>query len=686
MGRVGTAVGGGARNVMKRTIALVTLLASLGVLIKLAGKPAGSDRGAGRAADSPIAAAQPADQSSGPTAGTTAMLARYRTASPRVREMVARLAERFGRTAEAIDRTDGERGLVLLDKLDMDALLLYEKYPVDFHRLRDVLGADAAADILVHWREYFGLKRGDDTDRGILIAELTALGASQRRAAARYPAALPLILAEPRGATALIERWRDDPAALGDALTVLSFISLERGASDLRSALRTFEHFGPTALEAFRRQGLEGFALTSLYGPVLAALGDALPLDQALILLRVNADYLDELLETHRPETVAGYLRHVAAAGLVEAVGGSTRSLRLVVEQGAAGERALRAAGPDAADVVLGNFSDATLRRQAALALAAHGAMALAILDKYAPDPDFRDVLRAHGAAAIPPIAQADAGPRTIALLQSRSQRSFREALALSALSLAGENGQATIRTIRRDGLDRIAQLDDSTLRLYQFLPLYDVIHLGNVMRKGYTPTSGEMTWALVDGCFVVADVLSLSALQPEGAAVAEALRSEVKGAVRRGLESAGRELAEAGESAGDAIARRQAARGLEQAAAEETSTAAERLARWWTVRSAGGVYRVLSRMPEALPRLSLARISEMAGPLCAKAGMRLTTWRPLRFLKDGAEVVMRIPPERGLKYLTAQMVQAGVGVVGFQKMEEHLRSRRPNNPGAPHE
>ena len=93
------------------------------------------------------------------------------------------------------------------------------------------------------------------------------------------------------------------------------------------------------ALEAFRRQGLEGFALVSLYGPVLEAVGDALPMEQALILAWVNADYLDELLRTHRPETVAGYLRHVAAAGLVESVGGSTQALQLVVEQGEAGER-----------------------------------------------------------------------------------------------------------------------------------------------------------------------------------------------------------------------------------------------------------------------------------------------------------------------------------------------------------
>ena len=31
----------------------------------------------------------------------------------------------------------------------------------------------------------------------------------------------------------------------------------------------------------------------------------------------------------------------------------------------------------------------------------------------------------------------------------------------------------------------------------------------------------------------------------------------------------------------------------------------------------------------------------------------------------------------RGLKYVTAQAVQAGVGVIGMHKMEEYLKSRR---------
>jgi hypothetical protein len=240
------------------------------------------------------------------------------------------------------------------------------------------------------------------------------------------------------------------------------------------------------------------------------------------------------------------------------------------------------------------------------------------------------------------------------------------------------------IRTIENDGLERVAQLNQTGVKFYQFLPLYDVIHLGNVLRKGHAPTSSEMTWALVDGCFVVTDVLSLAAMQPEAAVAAESIRGEVKVAVREGVKSVGSELASEGTAAaGRSLARHELAGGIEHAAVEGTSAASRRWARWWSVRSAGGLYQVLGRLPEALPRLSLAQVSQIAGPLCAKAGIRISTWHPVRLLRDGAEVVLRIPPERGLKYLAAQSIQAGVGVVGFQKMEEHLASKRLPAPAS---
>ena len=66
-------------------------------------------------------------------------------------------------------------------------------------------------------------------------------------------------------------------------------------------------------------------------------------------------------------------------------------------------------------------------------------------------------------------------------------------------------------------------------------------------------------------------------------------------------------------------------------------------------------MYQILRQIPEALPRLSLEQITDIARPLAAKAGMRLSAWKPIRLLRNGTEVVMRIPPQRGLKYLSAQ-------------------------------
>ena len=647
---------------MKRTFAVVVLLAALGVFLKLSFRERTVENQAEVNQGDPRTLAPATNPLDG-------LLARYPSEKPLVR----RVYEAYRQNALSIERTDGLRGLTLLDSLGVEAVYLYENHPADFARLRETLTDTAAADILLRWREYFGLKRADDTDRKLVIAEISHLGPSQRKVAAKFPNALPLLLTDPVGVTELVERWSGDPADLDDALALLTFISLEPGAADFRAALRTLEDHGSLALDAFRVQGLDGFALVKLYGSVLDALDRSLPLDQALILLRVNASYVDELLNSHTPEVIAGHLRHVAAVGLVEQVGGSPDALRLVVEFGSRGERALTKAGPDAADVVFGDFTDVTLRNQAVESLAEHGPMALAMLDKYAADPDFREILRADGPAVIPPIARSDAGPEALALLKSKPRWSWSERLAHSVLNVSGDNGQATIRLIRKDGLGRVAELDKSDVEFQQFLPLYDLLHLANVARRGQSPTTGEMAWALVDGCFVVADVLSLAAVQPEGVVAAEAARAEVRGAVRRATGTVGREVAEAAtEDAAKAVGRRGLVEG-----AEAATSATARLSRWWVVKAAGGTYQVLRRLPEALPKLTVPEIADLGRALCTKAGVTLSTWGPLRFLKDGQEIIRRIPPGRGLKYLGVQVTQAAVGVVGFRKMEEHLASRR---------
>ena len=133
------------------------------------------------------------------------------TASPRIARLVARLA-RSVRPERRCDRADRRPPRArLLDRLDLEAVFLYEKHPNEFRRLRDALSDDAAADVLLHWREYFGLKRADDTDRAILIAELAALSPPQRGLAAplsRRPAPDP---GRARGDVAeLIESYGSD--------------------------------------------------------------------------------------------------------------------------------------------------------------------------------------------------------------------------------------------------------------------------------------------------------------------------------------------------------------------------------------------------------------------------------------------------------------------------------------------
>ena len=123
----------------------------------------------------------------------------------------------------------------------------------------------------------------------------------------------------------------------------------------------------------------------------------------------------------------------------------------------------------------------------------------LPILDKYAADADFREILRFDGPAVIPPIARADSAPEALALLKSKPRWSWSEGLAHSVLTLSGDSGQAAIRLIKDDGLSRVAELDKTDVEFQQFLPLYDLLHLANVARRGHSPTTGEISWAVID-------------------------------------------------------------------------------------------------------------------------------------------------------------------------------------------
>jgi len=586
--------------------------------------------------------------------------------------LVRRVLDKYAQSAVNLEKTDGLRGLKLLDLLDLEALYLYERYPKDFRRLCELVDEKAAAKILLTWRDYLGLKRADETDRALWIAELERLSPSRRALVARHPELLPLLMSEPEAVASLVDRTESDPDDLRDSLIALQLVSLKDGPRSLRKIVDTLERHPKWALEALRQRGPEGLLLVSIFGDVIESLSNDAILNDALIALHVSCEDSQIYLRDHSPQSLAAHLRHLSAAGLLTKVADHPNALRLTLEYGGRGEAAVRAAGADAAEIVYQVYSDSVLRRQAVESLADHGGQAALVLEKYAPDHQFREILRRDGAAVIPPIARSDMNPELVARLRSKNERTVVESLSLGVMSLSGDSGQAAIRMIYEDGLPRAAQVYDSDLSAVEFLPLYDLTHLANVLAHGYAPTSGEWTWAMFDGAFVVADVLGLVALQPEAVAASEMTRGQIKNAAKAGAR-------EAAESLGNRTVRAAAETGQQGA-----SQAARRAGTWYSVRQAGGLSRVLSQLPRAMDKMSLEGIESFTRPLARKAGMTLSRFEPLRFMKDGREVLMSIPRERGMKYLAVESAQAGVGLAAFWKMEEHLASRRGDTEGSP--
>lgn len=599
------------------------------------------------------------------------LIAKYAT-DPESFALVQRVLEKYAQSAINLEKTDGLRGLKLLDLLDLEALYLYERYPKDFRRLCELVDEKAAAKILLTWRDYLGLKRADETDRALWIAELERLSPSRRALVEKHPELLPLMMSEPEAVASLVDRTESDPDDLRDSLIALQLVSLKEGPRSVRKIVDTLERHPKWALEALRLRGPEGLLLISMFGDVIESLANDAILNDALIALHVSCEDTQVYLRDHSPQSLAAHLRHLSAVGLLNEVADHPNALRLTLEYGDRGESAVRSAGADAAEIVYQVYSDSVLRRQAVESLADHGAQAALVLEKYALDSQFREILRREGAAVIPPIARSDMSPELVARLRSKNERTVVDSLALGVMSLSGDSGQATIRMIYEDGLQRASQVYDSELSAVEFLPLYDLTHLANVLAHGYAPTSGEWSWAMFDGAFVVADVLGLVALRPEAVAASEMTRGQVKNLAKAGAR-------EAAESLGTRSVRVAVETGQQGA-----SQAARRAGTWYSVRTAGGLSHVLRQLPRAMDKMGLEGLESFTRPLARKAGMTLSRFEPLRFMKHGREVVMSIPRERGMKYLAFESGQAGVGLAAFWKMEEHLASRRVDNEASP--
>ncbi len=647
---------------MKRLLATVALLACLGLLLKIRGSE--SPNVPGRAIDPSSDAQASSEETPGrehaiDQKALAETLARHD--DPADRERIARLFERFGPDALTIEQTDGIDGLRVLEVLDHEARFLYETDPSQFRVLREAIDDEAIAQILRRWRNYFGLIRADQTGREILINEIDRLPIAARRLAADHPELLPLILTEPEAVVDLLAREGDDPKWLATRATILQLVDLSQGSTSLRQVLRILDQSGDLALEAFQRQGMLGLAAVGLYGEILREVmaGSTPSLDDTLIMILANLDDVDDLLQTRRPETLAADLRHIEAVGLTEIVGDGPGTLRLAITYGSLGEAALRTSGPDAALVVFDQFVDPTRKTQAVRALAEHGPEALVILTKYGADEQFLDLLDRDGPAIIPPIARADAAGLVQLEIQQRPTRAWDDWVALGILYLNQTDGQEVLDAIAEHGLESLAAIDPFGTASGALFPLYDLLHLVQLVGQDHSSTRSALSRSVLDGCLRVLQTIRPSAIPETNPRTDAASTLEARSTVRNAARALGRDLSDA-----------------ELKATYQESVRDGR--DWLAVRQAGGIYALLVRMPQVLDQLDLRDLNAIAQPLCRKAGIQLSPWSPTRYWADGREEVDAVPTQRGLGYLALGEDQLALGCAAFHKMGEHLASRRP--------
>ena len=643
---------------MRRFFLCTILIAALAVAAKLVFKrapvgpsPVGSTHVSARVSRSvaDAVADQPQDSE---------LLARY----PDEQELVARTLESFGHNARRIAATDGLHGLRLLDELGDAAMCLYEERPDEFRKLTLAIRADAdAAKLVGAWSRYFDPRQADREATTIVTTELSKLPVRARRLAKQTPEALPFLLTDYRRTADVLER-------LGpDALEPLAFVDLSDRGQSLRRALSVLDRHGKLAIAATTELGPAGFLLVERFGPLIVELEPELGIRESLEVIASALDDLDELSPTRRPTALAETILHLKNRGLLVHAAGTRYGLRLAVEFGRDGERVLESVGPLAADVIYRHYPDGPQRNAVVQAIAQGGVPAAVAADKFASSDKFRRIVERDGAPAVLAVAAACTAEESREFLAAKQQRTWSEGLALAALRLAGDDGDKTIRTIDRDGIDRVQALAATNIEFYQLLPLYDLSHLGGVLVHGFVPTRGEFAWAGVDAGLVAFDALSLMTLQPEGVAAAEAARTTAKSGAKVAVKTGTRAVVE---------------EATESLVARTARTAVNDLARE-TAEQLG------KRATAAGEHAAETASAELATSLARRSGIRLVRWETVvAATSSAAGSLAALPRNRLTKYVAVNVAQAGVGLLAIHKMEEYLEGRgiakskpMPSNP-----
>ena len=492
-------------------------------------------------------------------------------------EHVEWLAEQYGETARDVAQRHGRDGVAVLLALGEQGVDVRRDHPKIFRELVNRLGDDALATFLVfmkdHFRNIIVKKRPDNKESyrgGVLpfLREIGSLPPEAKSMAAKHPQMLPFLLLAPEDAVMALKA---EPTL---CLKCFPSISLEgeEGADSIGQVARMVLERGPKARRWIEARGLDGLFLADKF-PKYVDRKPPMDLPVFLEILSHNQEDIAALVERGQGDQLWGALdilvekdgsldlqtpeaREPGRGAWLALACDDEHTVRFLVEHGNTGVRVLNEVWGDtfATGVTLPSL----------------------LYDSYGRPDDDPSLLKNAWAALVPPEGNPRLAFRTLLFMAShwgneqlsevpkRSQR-FRVLLTtldhkvvayLAQAEANPRNAEDRYRILEQRGFSELNRTPQGFLA--GLVPLRDVVHLGWVLAKGYTPTKSELLWAGIDAVFTVWDIGTLGG--------GKVVSAPIKG----GSKEAGRELAKVAEKA--------VAEALEGAARQAAQQTAEQL------------------------------------------------------------------------------------------------------------
>ncbi len=488
---------------------------------------------------------------------------------------LVQLADQYGNTAVNVARQHGQAGAEVILAWGAQGVAVMREQPDTFDKLAARLSGPTAATCLVHLHRHFQELASGAGLPGFLD-RVESLPSPLKALARKYPAMLPFLVLAPEEAHAALQAEPDL------CLACFPAVDLRPGPAALRRVARMIVEHGPRARDWVQARGLDGLLLADSF-PCYLQRPPPMELPVFLEILSQNQDDVAALVQAGRqeeiwpalailvredgllPEQPAGEDAPPRGSWLTLACD-DEHTLRFLLDYGTDGVRVLKQVWPDtyATGVTLPGLLYEGYRHEGDPAeLRAHAWQSL-LDNPWGARQSFQMLLLM---ASRPGQDPATIHPRCQQFRQLLGRLDHRVVAYLAEAEAAGSLTATRYARLMERGLDELQAWSAPPSMMVEMLPLYDVVHLGWVLAKGYTPTHGEVVFACVDAGFTAWDIATLGA----GKSLTSAAKITAKGGA-----ALSRELVEVGRQA----ATKAAVRGLRDAGPRLTTALAARLSR----------------------------------------------------------------------------------------------------------